>query len=462
MLQLASVVVLARLLSESDYGLVGMALAIVGVGHIIKDIGLASASVQTHSLTRGQRDNLFWINSAAGLSVAVIAATSAPFIASFYNRAELTEIVLWLAPSLLLAGMTTQYRADLTRRLKLGRVAIAELASTAIGFTAGVLTALGGWGPVALVAQQLVGGLAAVIFFCMLSGWLPALYRRQENMSHLFGMGLPLFATQIFTYVVNNADAILIGRLFGPVPVGLYNRGLQLVRVPMNQMRGPLDTLSLSVLAKLHDENDRFLQFVRRGQLVMIYPLLAAAGALIVAAPAVVDVALGPGWGEAVVYVQLIALGEAMNSLASAGGWIYMSRGLASQLLRFTIFSGVVRLVALLVGSSFGPVGVAVGFAAAHLFVWPVSLWWVGRVSQLATGAMILAALRAITVCAAGTFATWIVVLLVNGLPSTLVVLFAAAAQVIGLAILALVPAVRRDYGEIFETIRMSRGAKSP
>lgn len=456
-LQLAAVVVLARLLSEEDFGLVGMVLAVIGIGHIVKDFGLASAAIQAQSLTRGQRDNLFWLNAAAGLVMAGLAAACAPLLMSFYAREDVGVIVLWLAPSLLLAGLTTQYRADLARRLRLGRAAIAELSSTALGFAVGVVTALMGWGPGALIAQQLVGGLAGLVLFGFFAGWLPRWYNKHEPMRRLFGVGLPLFATQILTYIANNADSVIIGRFFGPAPVGLYNRGLQLVRVPMTQVRGPLDTLSLSILAKLWDEPTRFLRFVRRGHLVMIYPLLAVAGGLIAAAGPIIDLALGPRWAEAAIYVQLIALGEAMNSLASAGGWIYASRGLGPALLRFTLFSAVIRLTFLTVGANYGPVGVAAGFAAAQCVLWPISLWWVGRVSGLSTGTMIVTALRCTLVCALPAVGTWGAVSLMASWPSGITVPMAIAVHLIGFAVLGLVPRVRQDYSTLWETARLVR-----
>lgn len=459
-LQLASVVILSRLLTETDYGLVGMVWAIIGVGHILKDFGLGAAAIQARNLSRGQRDNLFWVNAGSGLALTGLCLASAPLVATFYRRDDLTELVWWLAPTLLLSGMTTQYRADLTRRLKLGRVAVAETASTVLGLAAGVLGAILGWGPGALVAQQLVGGGLAVALLAISAGWLPRLYKPAEPMRQLFGFGLPMFGAQLLTYLVNNADSVIIGRMFGPAPVGLYNRGLQVVRVPMNQLRGPLDTLSLSVLSRLHSDDDRFLKFVRRGQLVMIYPLLAAAGGLIAAAPAVVDLMLGPRWAESAIFIQLLALGEGMTSLAAVGGWIYASRGFALALVKYTAFSAMVRLAFMLAGSMFGPVGVAAGFAVAHVCLWPVSLWWIGRISGLPTGGLIIAAVRVTVICVIPSLLTWGSVLLMDGVTSVLVVPVAITVHLMGFAILWLVPPVRKDYREILATIRMARSPK--
>lgn len=460
LLQLASVVVLSRLLTETDYGLVGMVWAIIGVGHILKDFGLGSAAIQARSLSRGQRDNLFWLNAAAGLLLCCVAMASAPVISGFYGRGDLVPLVWGLAPTLLLSGMTTQYRSDLTRRLKLGRVALAEISSTVLGLGAGITGAIWGLGPNALVAQQLVGGVCALVFFVVLAGWLPRLYRRSEAMRPLFKFGLPIFGSQMLTYAVNNADSVLIGKFFGPVPVGLYNRSLQLVRVPMNQLRGPLDTLSLSVLSRLHDDDAKFMQFVQRGQLVMIYPLLAAAGGLIAAAPAVVDLALGPRWAETAVFIQLLALGEGMTSVAAVGGWIYASRGLATQLMKFTAFSAVVRMGLMLAGAAFGPIGVAGGFALGHMLLWPVSLWWIGRLSGLDTSPLIASALRVMVVCAFPSLMTWGTVAAFSDLSSMLLVPLAVGVHLAGFLALYTFRPVRNDYRAILGTIKMAKGGQ--
>lgn len=460
LLQLASVVVLSRLLTETDYGLVGMVWAIIGVGHILKDFGLGSASIQARTLSASQRDNLFWLNTFAGLLLAGIAIALAPLIAAFYHRDDLVPLVWGLAPTLLLSGMTTQYRSDLTRRLKMGQVALADIMSTVMGLGVGVVGALMGLGPNALVAQQLGGGLGALLLFGLFAGWVPGLYKRSERMRALFDFGLPMFGAQMLTYVVNNADSVLIGRMFGPVPVGLYSRGLQIVRVPMNQLRGPLDTLSLSVLSRLHDDDGRFMQFVQRGQLVMIYPLLAAAGGLVATAPAVVDLALGARWADTAIFIQLLAVGEGMTSVAAVGGWIYASRGLATQLMKFTACTAVIRILLMLAGSAFGPVGVAAGFALGHMLLWPISLWWIGRLSHLNTIPLIFSALRVIAVCAVPSLITWGAVAVFAGLPSIILVPLAVAVHGGGFLALWVVKPVRNDYRAILATVQMARSKR--
>lgn len=456
-LQVVSVVVMARLLTPTDYGLVGMVVAAIGVGHLLRDVGLSSAAVQATNLSRQQRDNLFWLNSGIGGVLTILAAAIAPLLAVFYKRPEVLEIVWLLAPTFLLAGLATQFRASLVRRLQMGRVAWGEIGGATAGLAAALWSALQGGGYWALVLQQLVGGAVSFLLFALMAGWLPRWYSRQAPMKVLFSFGLPLFGSQIVTYMTNNLDSVVMGRLFGPISVGAYNRAIQVVRIPMNQMRGPLGGLALSVLAKVPDDDQRFMRFVARGQLVMAYPLLLAAGTLAAVAPQVIDVVLGPQWHDVAGFVRLIAIGEGLLTMSAVGAWIYTSRGYGQQLMRFTLFSSAVRIILLFAGSAYGPIGIAVAFAIAPVFLWPISLWWVGRVAQMSTGILIRSSCRYVALVLVASILTWLVAERAAptfGAPVTLGI--AVLTQIAVMAAFSVFGIVREDYRNLFQTVGLA------
>lgn len=456
-LQMVSVVVLARLLTETDYGLIGMVLAVIGIGHLLRDVGLSAAAIQAKNLSHQQRDNLFWLNSGVGAALMIIAWPCGPLLAAFYSRPEVTTIAWALSPTFLLSGLATQFRASLVRRLQFGRVACGEIGGALAGLGAALWSAMSGGGYWALVLQQVVGGAATFLIFAVLAGWLPRWYSKKTAMKPFFDFGLPLFGSQILTYLTNNLDSIIMGRFYGPTPLGSYNRAIQVVRIPLNQMRGPIGNLALSVLAKVHGDDDRFMRFVVRGQLVMAYPLLLAAGTLSAVAPQVVEVVLGQRWQEVAGFVRLVAVGEGLATLSAVGGWIYASRGYGVQLMRYTMFSAALRIGLLLLGSIFGPLGIAIGFAVAPLLLWPISLLWVGRVAKLQTRILVTSSYRYVAVVSATSVLTWYVAELVTpviGEPLTLGL--AALTQLASLTLLSIFPAVRNDYRELHATIRMA------
>ena len=126
-LQFLSVIVLARLLTPHDYGLLAIVLVVVGVGEIFRDFGLTTASIQAPVLTRGQRDNLFWINSAIGVVLTIVMFFLAWPIEAVTDEPEIVGMVHWLSLLFLLNGLATQHRANLARDLKFKAMAVIEV-----------------------------------------------------------------------------------------------------------------------------------------------------------------------------------------------------------------------------------------------------------------------------------------------------------------------------------------------
>lgn len=133
LLQVVSVVVLARLLTPHAYGVVAMVLAVIGIGEIFRDFGLSSAAIQSKTLSRGQRDNLFWVNAGIGLVLATIVFFAAPLIAIIYRHPEVEPLARALSLTFLMNGLATQYRADLNRRLKFMQLTTGDVLSPPSG-----------------------------------------------------------------------------------------------------------------------------------------------------------------------------------------------------------------------------------------------------------------------------------------------------------------------------------------
>ena len=165
LVQIASVVVLSRLLTPRDYGLVAMVLAVVAVAEIFRDFGLSTAAIQAKVLTRAQQSNLWWLNAALGLGFGLVAIMAAPLVAALYDEPALTTLTAAMAGMFVLNGMGAQYRADLTRRLLFTRLAAATVLAPLLALGIAAYAAANGAGYWALVVQQLVQaavGLVAV------------------------------------------------------------------------------------------------------------------------------------------------------------------------------------------------------------------------------------------------------------------------------------------------------------
>lgn len=458
LIQVASVVVLARLLTPHDYGLIAMVVAIIGVGEIFRDFGLSAAAIQARTLSRHQRDNLFWLNTAIGVVLTAAVYASAGLLALVYGEDELIPIAQALSLTFLFNGLATQYRADLIRNLRFASLARADVAAPAIALAAAIIAAVNGLGFWALVVQQLAQALVLLAVLAVAAGWLPGLPRRGVPMRGLVKFGWNLVASQLVGYVSNNLDSVLIGVRFGAGPLGIYNRAFQLLMTPLGQIRSPLTTVALPVLTRLANDDRRFGEYVARGQLALGYTVVAALGIVVGTADPLTLLFLGERWVDVAPILRLLAVAGIFQILAFVGYWVYVSRGLTGDLLRYSLVSAAIKVTCILVGSLWGVIGIAAGYALAPALSWPISLWWLSRRTTIPVRRLYTGAFRIVAMVVVASAASGAVAFALEGWGTVGQISIACAVQAaVYLTAAWLVPPIRRDLVSVLAMIRMIR-----
>ncbi|WP_237205896.1 lipopolysaccharide biosynthesis protein [Rothia nasimurium] len=452
-INLVSLVLLSRILSPEDYGLVAMVLAFIGIAELFKDMGLSTASVQSKDLSGAQQSNLWWINSALGLICAIIIAAIAPLLAWFYKQPEILWITLSLSITFLLSGATTQFRVSLVRELKMGILATFDAIGGILALLGALWVASSGWGYWAIITQQLLNSVLSLIFMAALAGWLPKRWNKNVPMKHFYSFGLPLFGSSILTYLAQNLDNILIGRVFGTELLGNYNRAMQLVRIPMNGFRNPLNLVALSTLSKIQDSDFQFTKYVTKAQITFLYPITFLSLWVAINSSDLVPVALGNGWDIVIPLLTIFAIGDSISNLASAGGWIYLSKGKSGALMKYTLISAAVRLALFIVALPFGYLAVAAVYATAPLILWPLSFYICFRVTGFNTKPLYLTSLRIILGLGACAALTWLVARLLS-FPEIINILAATTIYICFVALLAISPVYRRDFQSLYTNFR--------
>jgi O-antigen/teichoic acid export membrane protein len=441
LIQFGSIVVLARLLLPEDYGLLAIVLVVVGIGEIVRDFGLSTAAVRAPSLTAAVRDALFWINTAIGGALCLALLASAGLLAQLFDRPALEPIAGALSVTFLLNGLATQFRVSLSRRLDFRSLVGADVLAQFLAAGVAVAAAFAGAGYGALVAQQLTQAAVALVVLAVRAGWLPGRPRRAPGLRPLLVLGGHLVGTELLHYASNNIDTVTVGFRFDAAALGLYNRGFQLVMTPLNQVRSPATTVALPVLSRLQDDQARFADHLRRGQLAIGFTLVAGMAVVAGAADPVVELFLGPRWAEVAPILALLAAAGASQTLAFVGLWVYLTRGLGAELFRFTMATSLLRLGCVLAGSSWGVVGVAAGYALAAFMEWPLSLWWLSRITVVPAAALAAGALRILACAVPAGVAAFLVATVTDDLAT---VVQTAAAFLAGGAMLAVAAGVSR------------------
>ncbi|MEJ7650100.1 MAG: lipopolysaccharide biosynthesis protein [Nakamurella sp.] len=455
-LQVGSLVVLARLLTPAQFGLVAMVTAITGIAEILRDFGLSSAAIQAKNISHAERSNLFWVNVGIGTVAAAAAAALSGPIGAWYGQPEIPAIVLVLAPLMIVSGATTQFRADLSRSMRFTALARTDITAQVASIAVAIVAAALGAGYWSIVAQQGAFVIATFVMSAAQSRLRPSWYRRGVSLRRFFRFGGGLLGMQLLGYTTNNVDTAALGAVWGPSQVGIYGRAYQLLIVPLNQVANALLRVMLPVLSKVQDDDERFLAYVRRAQLICGYGFGGAFSLAAGLAVPLVAVLFGPGWDGVAPVFAILAIGGVFRGLAQVTYWITLAKGLTGSQLRFYLMARPFMILCLLAGLPWGAVGVAVGHTVAFSVEWLASFWWVGRASGLSIWPLAGRAVRIIgLVCLPAGAAAYAGTLL--PLPTGLRLLAGIACAAVLLAVVMTVS--RRERADLKEMLEFGRRA---
>jgi O-antigen/teichoic acid export membrane protein len=385
-LNLASIMVLARLLTPQDFGLVAMATTLNGFLRIFNDAGLSTATVQREGITHAQVSNLFWTNVALGGLASLVLAVSAPAIAWFYREPRLVNVTLALCVTFLLTSSAVQHWAILKRQMHFKMIAIVQISSATAGVLVGIGMAWLNYGYWSLVGLQLSASTVALLLVWSASHWRPQLPKRSSGTRPLLSFGANLSASSFIWCLARGSDGILIGRFFGAAPLGLYSRAAALLSRPVEQLISPVEAVFVPTLSRLQAQPERY-----RRVMLQIFDAIALtsfpfSGLCLALAQPLTLVVLGPKWENAAAIFAGFTLVALYTPLGSVASWLLTSQGRGRDFLIQSLIGSCLTVVSFLLGLPFGPVGVAVSYSLFCLLIaLPVMYYIAGRHGPVTT-----------------------------------------------------------------------------
>jgi PST family polysaccharide transporter len=408
--QLGALVVLARLLPPSAFGLLAMVAAIGAVLDLVKEFGLSAATIQRQDITHAQVSTLFWINAGVGSFLGVSLFLAAPLLAHFYGQPELTAVARWMALAFVASGLTVQHWALLRRQMRFLAIAGMETVADLAGFAVAIALAVAGKGYWALVVQRLVSPLFLMVASWLICRWRPARPVRGTPVRELLGFGASVTGSGLAVAFSRSIDQILIGWLWGPAVLGLYERTTRLLLMPVNSINAPVYAAAMPALSRLNDDPARYR--IVFGQVMQKLALLTMPAFALAAVTAdwVVKILFGPSWLPAIPLVALFSVSAIYLPVLLAVSLLYMTQGRTGEMLRATLVDTALCVASILGGLYWGVEGVAASLAAVGLVVrLPVSFWLATRRGPVSAPSVWRAIAPAASAAAAVAIATAIV-----------------------------------------------------
>ena len=377
--QLASTVLLARLLSPHDFGLVAMVMALVGFAPMLIDLGTSEAAAQKTHISRTEVSSLFWLNVTIGAGSAALLALSSGLIARFFGEPSLASIVLVLSCTLVLGAMYNQHYALMRRVMEFRHIAMIDISANVVGSMVSVAMAFAGWGYWSLVAKPIVTSAMTVVSVWICCPWVPGRPRLTADVKELLGFGVGVAGFTMTDYVARSADRVALGYFYGAGPLGYFQNAFTVYSNLLSILTEPLHNIAVSGLSKLRGNLDELKRSWAMALSSLTFFSSMAFAMLAVTGQDFVVILLGPKWTMAGPLLCIFAVKGIAQSVERTMGWIHVAAGRSDRWMRWGIFSAVCQLVALGLGLPFGITGVAVAYVIATFGLFVPALAYAGK-----------------------------------------------------------------------------------
>lgn len=375
--------VLARLLSPSDYGIIAMLNVFIQIAGDFISCGFENALIRKQNCTSKDYNTAFIFNAVVGILAYIILFISAPFISDFYEMEILCPVLRICSISLLLNAFTRVPYSILTKNLEAKKQAAITTYASFISALIGISAAYAGCGVWSLVYQQLASNIIMLVMFYIKTKWCPKLEYSKESMKYLWNFGSKMLATGIISSIYRNIYSIVIGKYYHSTSLGYFNRGQQTATLFPNIIESVLLKSSLPILAQLQDNNDRLIRVYRemiRLTCFITFPLVCLIGVL---AEPFVDFILTEKWSACVIYIQIFAITSLLSPANSVNLNLLQVYGRSDYTLKAEIIKKSIGLIAVFVMLPFGVIWLSIISSTMGVFAYVVNLYYAKKLSGL-------------------------------------------------------------------------------
>jgi PST family polysaccharide transporter len=382
-LQVLAIVVLARLLSPEDFGVMAMVFPIIAFATIFQQAGLGMAVLQRQSVTNEELSTIFWANVVIGTLIGALLVLVAPLVADFYSEPRLVALTAASGALMILSGLSSQHIILLMRRMAYGRLAAMDLGALAFGTCLAIAWAYFFRSYWAIFLLTFGTNAALLVMAWALDSWRPGRTAPLRHVRDVLVFGGHTTMANFATFWGQNLDKILIGRFVGSVAVGLYERAYKVVLLPVLFVHMPLFRVLVPMLSKSRSDPDRYRRLFITGFQLSLFVTLPGTLLLIVAAAEFVVFVLGQQWLDAAPIFAWLAIATLGQLATGPFSMIFVSQDRAREGMIASVVSSIFASLAFVFGLSWGAVGVAAAYAISELIRAPALLWYATRVGPV-------------------------------------------------------------------------------
>lgn len=310
-------IILARILTPSDYGLIGMLAIFFAFSNMVIESGFSNALIQKIDRTESDYSTIFFFNLLVSGSIYIILFFTAPLISKFYNTPELTLLTRVLSLNLLIGSFSIVQQARLKIMFDFKTMALITMISVIISGVFGVILAYRGFGVWALVGQNLSAAFIKTVLLFYFNKWYPSLIFSYSSIKQLFGFSSKLLIAGLVGTTVNNLYSILIGKLFTPKDVGFYTRARQYPELMSNTITSILQGVTYPILTSLQNEREKMVSVYSRLMRVVVFFVIPLLTLFFILAEPFVRFLLTEKWMPVVPLIQWLCFARMVTPISA-------------------------------------------------------------------------------------------------------------------------------------------------
>lgn len=350
--------VLARILSPSEFGLMGLAMIVVNFSNIFNDLGFGPAITQKDTLNTTDVHTSFTYSIIFGIILIIILWALAPIISEFFKNKELTPILRAISVVLLLKSLTTTPLGLLYREMEFKKLSIIQIVSYVIGYgSVGITLAFLGLGVWSLVIAVLSQSVIAAILYLFFSREQLGFSFNRKSFKELIHFGGGYSLTKIFSFAATEGDKIIVGRILGAEALGLYERGFQVVKYTSSLIGEIIDKVLFSPIARKQNDKELVGEIFIEITYLSAFLFLPFSMFLFNFATHIVHILLGSEWDKTITIVQIMSVSVFFLISTIMGSTVVKSLGDIYRRALRTFFYSIYIIVAVYLGSRWGLVG---------------------------------------------------------------------------------------------------------
>lgn len=382
-IQFVVMIIMARILTPEDYGLVGMVAIFIAASQSLIDSGFSQALIRKQDRSEVDNSTVFYFNIGVGLIIYLILYFSAPLISKFYNEPQLTSITRIICLSLVFNSFAVVQRALLTIKLDFKTQAKASLVGAIVSGIAGISMAYSGFGVWSIVYQQVINLAVVTGLLWLLSKWKPVLAYSWTSFRQLFGFGSKLLISGLLEVIYRNIYLIIIGKVFNASELGYYTRAHQFSDFASSNITGIFQRVSYPVLCTIQNDDIRLRDVYRRLLKVsafVVFPLLTSLAA--VAKPLVVTF-LTDKWLFSSTLLIPLCFSAMWYPVHAINLNLLQVKGRSDLFLRLEIIKKVLGVAVICATLPFGLIAMCWGTVVSSLIALIINTHYTGRLINL-------------------------------------------------------------------------------